>query len=103
MQVERIAALSINVPEWFARPDFQAWLNAPNQGLATWHALGAAPSAASDTFITFDHRDGSDFNDLFPPDLHSELCEICEAHGLSYGILRLTNLEEAEPDAAATL
>lgn len=94
MQVTPIAALSINVPEWFERPDFQAWLNAPNKGLATWHALGNEPSEVSDTFITYDHRDGSDFNELFPPELHALLCEACEAHGLSYGILRLTNLNE---------
>jgi hypothetical protein len=94
MQVTPISALSINVPEWFARADFQAWLNAPNAGRATWHALGNEPSVVSDTFITYDHRDGSDFDDLFPADLHALLCEICEAHGISCGVLRLTN--EAE-------
>lgn len=94
MQVTVTPALTLNVPEWFARPDFQAWLNAPSMGLATWHAQGNAPSLVSDTFITYDNRDGSDFNEHFPPDLHAEICTICEARGFSYGILRLTNLVE---------
>ena len=94
MQVERLDALSINVPEFFARADFQAWLNAPSARRASWHTPGEEPGDTSDTFITFDHRDGSDFDDLFPSDLHELLCEVCKAHGVTYGVLRLTN--EAE-------
>lgn len=94
MQVEPISALSINMPEWFERADFQAWLNAPKKNLATWHTLGSQPGEFSDAFITFDNREGSDFNELFPPELHAKLCEICESRGITYGILRLTNLAE---------
>lgn len=91
MLVTRLAALSLNVPEFFARADFQAWLNAPSGRRASWHTPGEVPGECSDTFITFDHREGSDFDDLFPSDLHELLCEVCEAHGISYGLLRLTN------------
>lgn len=91
MLVTRISALSINMPEWFARPDFQAWLNCPTGRRATWHTPGEVPGECSDTFITFDDREGSDFDALFPADLHAQLCRICVSHGLSYGVLRLTN------------
>ena len=99
MLVTRIAALSINAPEWFARPDFQAWLTYPTASLesssrATWHTPGTEPTEFSDTFITFDHGDGSDFDDLFPADIYQQICHICAAQGVSYGVLRLTN--EAE-------
>ena len=94
MQVSPIAALELNVPEWFERIDFQDWLNAPHAGRATWHALGGDPSEASDTFITYDNRDGSDFDDLFPADLHAIIVELCDSRGFTYGILRLTNLAE---------
>lgn len=91
MLVTRLSALSINVPEWFARPDFQAWLNAPSGRRASWHTPGEVPTEMSDTFITFDHGESSDFDELFPSDLHAQLCEICAAQGISYGLLRLTN------------
>lgn len=91
MQVTPLSALSLNVPEFFARADFQAWLNAPLSRRASWHTPGEVPGEYSDTFITYDHREGSDFDDLFPADLHALLCQVCEAHGLSYGLLRLTN------------
>ena len=94
MLVSRLSALSINAPEWFARPDFQAWLNSTTGQRVTWHTLGTVPTEFADTFITFDHREGSDFDGLFPADIHQQLCAICETHGVSYGVLRLTN--EAE-------
>lgn len=92
MQVTLIAALSINVPEFFARPDFRAWLNCPTSRRATWHTPGTTPPGEyADTFITFDNGEGSDFDDLFPADLHELLCGACAAHGISHGLLRLTN------------
>jgi hypothetical protein len=96
MKIEQLECLSINCPEWFARPDFQAWLqNAiATQSLATWHKAGDAPNEFSDTFITYDNGDGSDFDENFPEDIHAELVRICQHRLFQYGILRLTNLEE---------
>lgn len=91
MRVTRLSALSLNVPRWFARADFQAWLNAPGKARASWHTPGERTGEYSDTFITFDHSEGSDFDELFPADLHALICQVCAENGLSYGLLRLTN------------
>ena len=98
LTVEGGQALTINCPGWFARPDFQRWLNAGPQTpggsqRATWHVPGQAPGCGSDTFLTYDGGDGSDFDGLFPPDLKEALDGICRFHGLDRGIIRLTNLD----------
>lgn len=100
MTVERIPALTINCPEFFERADFQNWLNQPASTLnggarATWHQLGDTPCAMSDTFITHDNYDGSDYDELFPDDIQTAIRLACEAVGFSYGIIRLTNLDKA--------
>ncbi len=92
--VTRVPALIINCPEWFARPDFQAWLNNPENNIATWHKLGQEPNGYSDTFITYDNGEGSDFGDDFPIDIYQDIIRICQQHNLVYGRLHLTNLPE---------
>jgi hypothetical protein len=90
--VTYVPALVINAPEWFSRSDFQAWLNNPANNLATWHQQGQLPNEQSDTFITYDNGEGSDFGVDFPEDIHTKICRICQDHGVLYGRLHLTNL-----------
>jgi hypothetical protein len=90
-KIETLNALRINVPQWFAREDFRAWLNT-NDRLATWHNKGQEPTEFSDVFMTYERHEGSD-SDL-PEALWEELCALCDKEGFTDGIIWLTNLEE---------
>lgn len=94
MKSERISAISINCPEFFARVDFQAWLNkgAKKRTLATWHGVGK-PTEYSDTFIMHDGEDGSDYDDVFPEDIQQAIRLECLSRNFTQGIIRLTNLD----------
>jgi hypothetical protein len=101
MKIEHLAAMQINVPVWFARDDFRAYLNGPLA--TTWHRKrkGRRPNEMSDVFVVYDHGDSSDFVRFepdragsFPSDLREELRRIAAAEGFDYGIIRLTNCEE---------
>jgi hypothetical protein len=120
MDITATPALTLNVPEFFARLDFQVWLNSTISSLngsqrATWHNLGTAPSEFSDTFIYYEASatkgqpvaqvvadilagetqvDGSDFDELFPRELKVEVYKACESVGFYEGIIRFTNLPE---------
>lgn len=48
----------INAPQLYRDPRFQAWLNHPQRGPATWHR-GGAPGDYSDAFI---HYGGADWH-----------------------------------------
>ena len=92
-------AVTINAPEFFRRADFQAWLNASVSSLtggprATWHTLDSPPTDCSDTFIMHDGEDGSDYDQMFPDDIQTEILLRCKQIGFTYGIIRLTNLAE---------
>lgn len=99
MTAELTPGLTLNVPEFFARPDFQRWLNAAANSLngsprATWHTLDSEPGEYSDTFIIHDEQDGSDYDELLPADVYGTIQAECERLGFSYGIIRLTNLQD---------
>ena len=84
--------VQINVPEWFARKDFMAWLNNPESGVATWHTLGKPACEGSDVFMTFDHGDGSEFEaDGFPADIVQMIKENFVEEG--HLLLWLTNFQ----------
>jgi len=93
---ERLEAIKINVPDWFARDDFQAWLNDKSKGIATWHYKGR-PTESSDVFMTFDHGEGSDINDPdLPADIRDAIVQFCVDANMGYGVIWLTNLSDSE-------
>lgn len=90
MEAELGRTLRLNVPEWYQRPDFLAWLNEP--GRATWHKRGEPATEYSDVFFTFDHEEGSDFDLLMPEDIWTAICKQAEIHGFSYGVVWISNV-----------
>ncbi len=80
----------INAPSWFSRDDFQKWLNEPFT--ATWHKKGEPPNEMSDVFLTFDHKEGSDAEDL-PEDIWENICELVGPR-CDFCVIRITNLQE---------
>ncbi len=81
--------------DWFQRADFMEWLNKyinpPNERrTATWHSGGAAHEG-SDTFILYDHGEGSDF-EVLPEDIWEEIVRICESYRLEWAVVWLQNL-----------
>lgn len=93
LKVERLPTVRLNVPQWFERLDFMAWLNNPLNTIATWHR-GTEANDYSDVFMTYDHGEGSDLgsND-FPEDIEKELIATMDAQGVEYGIIWLSNVE----------
>lgn len=86
--------LRLNMPELFAREDFQQWLSRgwnpkSRSPLATWHR-GGKPHEYSDVFIPYDHE--------FTEDISEEVDEILTelwaryAGGAQYGVLWISNL-----------
>jgi hypothetical protein len=92
MKAERQALLRINAPEWYARPDFRAWLNNPER--ATWHRIGKEPNEYSDVFITFDHGEGSDFDVDMPDDVWAQITQAAADAGIQDCVVWISNLEE---------
>lgn len=94
---EQLAALQINAAEWYERADFLAVLNGGQ--MATWHTPGEPPGDYSDMFMTFDSGEGSNSSmgtaaiGGLPEDIWAEITRLCNAHGLTYGIVRITPLE----------
>lgn len=92
LKVERLPAVRLNVPHWFARADFMAWLTSPLNTIATWHR-GTEANDYSDVFMTFDHGEGSDLgSEDFPEDIEKELIAAMAAQWIEYGIVWLTNV-----------
>ena len=94
-------ALIINAPSVFARADFMAWLNDPENTVFTWHQKGSEPQEYSDTIVLVaEHYDG-DSSDM-PADIWRLICEEVYARNggpdlsLTKGesvTVRLTNLD----------
>jgi len=82
-----------NVPEWFAREDFMAWLNDPESNVATWHKLGQPANEHSDVFFTYDHGEGSEFSSAKFPEAIAEAIRKNLGDG-EYCLIWLTNLPE---------
>jgi len=92
--------LKLNVPQWYERKDFQKWLNDfvdPHEGRrhATWHQFGE-PGEYSDIFVTYDHGEGSDFEEM-PGDCWEDITRVCKEQGLEYAVVWLTNLPTEAP------
>lgn len=94
----------MNVPEWFADPEFMAAIDNPSLGIATWHARGAQLGDYSDVFLFVDPSltgEGSEEGDI-PDRYWDQVIDACLAHCRSPGfhesrphiLVRLTNLQE---------
>lgn len=92
MTITNEPLIKINVPHWYVREDFLAWLNV--QERATWHRLGEPPNEFSDVFITVDGDEGSDCDILMPEDIWATLTEIVKRETHGYSVVWLTNLAE---------
>ena len=84
--------LEVNLPSLFKVPEFVTYLNNDDPrvqpALATWHQ-GGEPGETSDVFIVFDHGHGVN-SDMPGWDI---ITAICDAAGMEFGIVRITNLE----------
>ena len=92
----RVTGLVMNCPEWFARTDFQNWLNAPGPRM-TWHTRGERPDEWSDVVVWVDpglSGEGSDSD--MPEALWAYVISACRDAGLAgqteHIPVRLTNL-----------
>lgn len=83
--------MRVDVPEYFKREDFLRWLNDPTT--ATWHKKGGRATQMSDAFVTYDNGEGSDACGM-PEDCWEALCAAARAHGMTYGLIWLTNLKD---------
>lgn len=96
------AGLVINAPEWFADPDFQSWLNAPNNVVFTWHTKGDEPGDFSDTVLLIDPSlNGEGPESDMPEHIWNQIMEICRERFSANQVpthifVRLTNLGEVE-------
>lgn len=100
----RTAGLILNAPELFERPDFLAWLNDPENRVATWHKKGEEPGEYSDVFVLVDSDYEGPESDM-PEDVWKAICDAAYAeyapgsqelprHLEAAIVVRLTNLEE---------
>lgn len=97
--------VTLNVPHWFRRASFIAWmLPRIGDGLASWHT-GGVPDEYSDVFIHVSHQTRSnaplegengytlECSECLPEGLGREISNIlAEDIGAFSGIVRLTNL-----------
>lgn len=44
VDIGHLTGLTLNVPEWFADPEFCEWLNRDDTWVFTWHEKGTVPS-----------------------------------------------------------
>ena len=98
----RTVGLVLDAPQAFAREDFMAWLNDPQNRVATWHRKGEQAGDYSDVVVHVDSNYEGDSSDM-PGDIWKAICdEAYRAHcggrpelppGLrSHITVRLTNL-----------
>lgn len=77
MFVSRTAALVLDVPEFFADPEFVKWLN-NSEPKFTWHQ-GGEPGDYSDVVVAVDPTltgEGSD-SDTMPEHIWDQIIEVC--------------------------
>jgi hypothetical protein len=89
----QIPCLKVNMPELFADSDFMDWLNSGKSRVATWHEIGACPDDYSDVFMTYDHGEGSDAEEM-PRHCWEAIVGAVSAAGLENGylVVWITNL-----------
>lgn len=97
---DRTVGLVINAPAVFAREDFMAWLNRPENAVLSYHVKGEAAHEYSDVAVLVDSNYEGDSSDM-PDDVWKAICDAAYAmyggpaaprdHG-SHIHVRLTNL-----------
>lgn len=99
MQVTSTPALVINAPEFFADPDFMAWLNNENMKF-TWHTRGKPAHDFSDVVVAVDPSltgEGTDSD--MPEHIWVQIVQACKDHvgpqssPQCHILVRLTNLD----------
>jgi hypothetical protein len=100
MKIEQSNAITINAPQFFADPEFLAWLNS-DEPKFTWHKKGAEPNDYSDVVVLVDpslNGEGTDSD--MPEYIWTQLVEVCKVQfgalprGENHIMVRITNLEE---------
>lgn len=102
----RTVGLVVDARELFEREDFIAWLDAPENRVATWRGKGLPPDEWSDVFLLVDsNREGPESD--MPEDCWNAICELVyREYGepgvgdrlapwiSSHVVVRLTNLRD---------
>jgi hypothetical protein len=98
VDIGHLTGLTLNVPEWFADPEFCEWLNRDDTWVFTWHEKGTVPSDFSDVVVTLEpsctgEGSASDMPQRFW-DSVVNTCkrEIGENNSNFHYLVRLTNL-----------
>lgn len=74
----RTSGLVVNAPAVFARPDFMAWLNDPNNAVMTYHRKGDVAHEYSDLLVLVDSNHQGDCSDM-PEDIWNAICDLAYA------------------------
>lgn len=97
VEVHACDSLCINVPQFFADPEFATWLNSPVAKF-TWHSRGAPVAEYSDVVVLVDpslNGEGADTD--MPRHIWDQIVDICKQHfkptTKHHIMVRLTNLQ----------
>ena len=85
---EEFTTITLNVPDWFADPDFAAWLDHQDQNCFTYHRHGCKIGEYSDVLVLVDGIEG-DASDM--PEIYWRQV-VQAAHAYRARGVRLTNL-----------
>lgn len=89
-ETQTFEIVTINVPEWFADPEFSAWLDSPEQNCMTYHRHGKVIGEFSDVLVLVDGLEG-DSSDI-PETYWRQVVQTAKAYNVR-GV-RLTNMQE---------
>lgn len=98
-EIGRLPGLMLNVPEWFADPEFLEWLNNDQTRVFTWHEKGSAPTDFSDVIVTLEPNcSGEGSSSDMPERFWNSIVATCKQtlgeNGFNYHyFVRLTNLQ----------
>lgn len=97
MEISQSQALVINAPEFFADPEFRAWLNDGTPKM-TWHNSGV-PTEWSDVVVLVDPGLGGEGADSdMPEHIWNQIVQACKSQfqpsrGSHHIMVRLTNIQ----------
>lgn len=75
---DRSVGLVVNAPAIFAREDFMAWLNKPDNAVLSYHVKGQPAHEYSDVVVLVDANHEGDSSDM-PEDIWKAICDLAYA------------------------
>ena len=80
MKVSKALSLVLNVPEFFADSEFQAYINDPRNCLMTWHKRGTPVTEFSDVIVLVDPSlEGEGTDSDMPEAMWDKIVEVCRS------------------------